>query len=1464
MARMLGEAFFTVYPDSTGFRTLLDLQIRKAIAGIRPTVPIGVDAKNVLSTILDLQARMKALSGTLAKMRIDADGKPAEATIARLQTRLLALSKKVASITMNADTTKLDAQIAAEEAKLAKLRLQASDLVMDADTAKAAAKIAAIQKQIAGLNKSLDKLTADVDIDAAITKIYALEAELKVLQSNAKAVKLAADTAAFDAAINAKIALIATLKAQAADVKIGANVDVAGLAAADAALLGIRNAMQDINAIKPGPAFQVISGGGFANLGGQVAGIKVWHLALDTALESIIAVTGALIALGAGLAAISEPAANIGTRLKAVDTVSAALGVTIPPLTGKMDALMKAMVPQTIELFGAGLNIVQSQSGQLLKQMAPVVNLFDTWAAKIVMWVANQHSFGAAVQAGAGYLAQFGTAVGRLVDAISNLLSKDPGMAHYFLDIIQGFTGLLDIISKLPGPLLATALALHGVYLWTKVLVVAPVLALAKALGLLSDEQAAAAVSGLKFKNIIGTIIANPLIAALVALGAAMVYMGIASKQASNTTRDFITNLETGLSNMSASDAIVGISKDIGLLNQQIAKTTPAEEYSKGWNTLGQTFRSTGLDARAFGSDWAKTVTQFTSGNTLGALQSFGKALKDLFVPGGGSAIAASQDIAKMRAEIDKLSSSQSNLVQVMGHFASSGFTVEQSLALMDLAGVKFNDSVGLMISKVNNLITGYKNVTGTGGALENSVNAVTFAALQQQEKVQQLNDGWDAFFKTVSGGQSGFLSFAQQTIGLYASLNASGVKLTDSNGKVSASLQGLATGAGSAKISMTGLNSASITAQQTFLQSATAANAQMDNLNLLANAAGLGQHGVDLLAQANRDMVASLLPAAKNSQVLTDVLYALAQRGGYQGANSFKALSEWVGKVKDPMQNLEGVTATLTGKAAGLTQDVKNLSLALGTTLNNAMADVVFTFTGGKQALIDFGTALKTSTFNSKDQQTAAKNLADQFIKLTGNTRDAHNEFITFATQLGLNKTQAEQLWQEVEGKLSPSIQNLATTVLANAKGQFTTFAEVGLNQTKTQADQLWSEITSKLGPGLDNLGNLAGGTAKAKFIDWAENGLKLTQTQATALWNELVVLQNHINSLQGKTITLQMIASGQGGVSVTASGLAAKEIMLSKLAGGGLIQMGSGPTADDVPAMLSKGELVVPAKMVKGGAVDHLRGMLPGFAAGGLVSLPGEASALPEAVGSATSSDTATILSSDLTTVLAQMKQQIIAAEQAALIAAIGAKGITGAGVTNSSAYAALQAAAAKAGWTGAQWAALVQVENREAGFSLTAKNPSSGAYGLAQFINGPSEYATYGGNSTTAAGQAVAMVNYIKQRYGTPAAALAHENAYGWYGKGGLVAQSYDAGGYLRPGATLAWNGTGRPEPVGSPGAALDTKLDKLIALTASHVALTRKLIDTTASVPSGVGNAVGGAFGGASAAAGFRNRYARGGA
>jgi hypothetical protein len=117
-----------------------------------------------------------------------------------------------------------------------------------------------------------------------------------------------------------------------------------------------------------------------------------------------------------------------------------------------------------------------------------------------------------------------------------------------------------------------------------------------------------------------------------------------------------------------------------------------------------------------------------------------------------------------------------------------------------------------------------------------------------------------------------------------------------------------------------------------------------------------------------------------------------------------------------------------------------------------------------------------------------------------------------------------------------------------------------------------------------------------------------------------------------------------------------------------------------------------------------------------------------------------------------------------------------ITGAGIAPGSWMRVASQIARRMGWGPAELAAWQGVEHIEdSSYSLTAKNPHSRAYGLAQGITGPNWYYGYGGNPNTLVGQLVAMGNYIKGRYGTPMGALAHEHSAGWYNQGGFVGKA-----------------------------------------------------------------------------------------
>lgn len=111
-----------------------------------------------------------------------------------------------------------------------------------------------------------------------------------------------------------------------------------------------------------------------------------------------------------------------------------------------------------------------------------------------------------------------------------------------------------------------------------------------------------------------------------------------------------------------------------------------------------------------------------------------------------------------------------------------------------------------------------------------------------------------------------------------------------------------------------------------------------------------------------------------------------------------------------------------------------------------------------------------------------------------------------------------------------------------------------------------------------------------------------------------------------------------------------------------------------------------------------------------------------------------------------------------------------------------------AAGRGWTGPQWSALDWLVNKESSWNPSAKNPTSTAYGLFQFLD--STWGTVGARKTSdPRGQIEAGLQYIAQRYGSPTGAQAFWQRNRWY----------DEGGILEPGTTVALNGTGQREHV-----------------------------------------------------------------
>ena len=288
---------------------------------------------------------------------------------------------------------------------------------------------------------------------------------------------------------------------------------------------------------------------------------------------------------------------------------------------------------------------------------------------------------------------------------------------------------------------------------------------------------------------------------------------------------------------------------------------------------------------------------------------------------------------------------------------------------------------------------------------------------------------------------------------------------------------------------------------------------------------------------------------------------------------------------------------------------------------------------------------------------------------------------------------------------------------------------------------------------------------------------------------------IQADFDRLHGKTVQIRMNGQGlytiSGNIIAASQGKGGSGNAAGGLAAGGFITGGI-PGRDSVLIRAMPGEVVVPTAMVKAGAVDHLRGQLPGFASGGQVSGP----------------LTAPFVSGMYSSFQNQMAGSMVGAMRTSLKTAEAA------------AIAAAKAAAAAGGMPGTCPPPLVLLlpmprsswlpsagpissppsttwRCTRPAYNPNAQNPTSTAYGIGQFLD--STWATVGGHKTSDGYlQLQYMMKYIRQRYGSPNAAwaqyYAHPGGVGWYAKGGLV-PGYAQGGLVpgyASGGTVARQG------------------------------------------------------------------------
>jgi len=1349
--RKLGDVFFVVSPETKYFRAETDAGIKRAIAGMKVTVPVGADARSAIATIDGLQAKMKAVAARLSDLRIGADDKAAEAVIVRLQAKLAALAKAVSAITMTADTTKLDASIAREKAKLEALRLAASDLKMDADSTAAVAKIAALEAQAFHLGKSLDKLTADVDIDRALTKIYAIEAELKVLRSRAEVIRLDADSKAITAAITATEASIADLSHKAADIKLGASIDTGKLLTAEAGLLGIEAAVEKLTpvAVKGDAALGALgaaltgtgTGWGFltrniALFGGifnrvlpmVATSVAVWHVLADAVIEVAAVWIPAGLAVGAFAIAASDAATEIQRRMTAVHTVMDATGQSVPPLTRAMENLHNAVRPQVYQLFGDALTVMNSRTGtfaQVAKQTGTVI---DQLAARMVYAVTAGNKLGTSTTQLSGFwktaitdASKLGDSIGNLFGIFGNLFRAIPGFAAGLLTIGDDFTKILETASAAAIPVLKWVLLLHGYILYTG-LAVTGTLAFIGAVANLAKQFVTFAA---------GSVLAG--VGALKAFGSTLVSIGLALAGyvesiivADGASASFAAALAPLAANpmiwvAAAAVALGGLvywlvtSKDAAQqFNASMQQTIQNAPLSNVVTVIQQAQASTAAQLAAANVRLAKT-TKANSVEQLAAARAGGNANR-AYQQAQLSAFQYQQGLQQVNAQaalvngrVGALSKTYGGNTAALGILNAAGITTTQ---ITDTNAVHWAQA----LIQVNSTIAAYQAMGIQAGVLGNDLDVLGRTVTDQYAAVQKLNQAWGSFISDVTGTQGSFDTVAQG----FSTLDDHSGNLILRLGKLRVSYK-------DSQAAIDSLTPAGVALNQAF-------GDQVVNIDKLFSSWRTAGVAGNLFNQGVAAAIAPMEKYAVGSQEATAQLIALAQEAGYQGPVSLQAMNKYLG-ISNKMlgdtagatQKVKDVTNQATVQEALLTGAMQSQGAVIANQLIGDINSAILAYDGVAKAAAGYGTAIAQYGKGSSQANTAQRTLTDSIIKagLASNSTAGQIE-ATLAKVLGISMPAAIAIFNagllgstQVSGNVTQAIvgdfqrqQKAADTAGAGISAYTDAIRGNGVDsgQAHSARDQLIKDMTDAgvnastastdvahytaavLANGIDSS---QAASARAQLISdilGASNNAKTGQADL-ATYNQMIRtnqqntdagksarnkliqdlvnaglsakdatalvqgLQTNIDKMHGTTVTIIATANGTGEIAITGSGWALGSGNIRFHAAQGLyVNQGTGPTADDVLIRASKGELIVPANIVSSGAVDNLRGRIPGFAGGGFVGLGSMLAGVPGTAGQIAGADAGRAVAAGITEAMAAAK----AAVEKAAAAASGAGGI------------------------------------------------------------------------------------------------------------------------------------------------------------------------------------------------------------
>lgn len=1099
---------------------------------------------------------------------------------------------------------------------------------------------------------------------------------------------------------------------------------------------------------------------------GGLGAIGGLHLLVDGILEITATLLPAIAAMTAFGIAGSDAAMTIYNHFTDLHTVMDATGQAIPPMTGAMEALHRAVYPEVYQGLGDALTIMNSKTSEFATIAMGAGHALDYLAARATVALSSG-GFSTFMRSAVSDLAKWGSVVGNIFGIFGNLLHSLPGYAAYILDALNGITHGIEVLTAQPVVqwALRAGLGLHGF----------------------------------------------------------AIYAGLAATGIMALT-PFVSRIITGFAGMGrngevASTALKDLGTEASTIQQDASKVTFFDKFKAGLQDIAGNsplvigrLRGVATGAESVGAESGMAAEKVAAlGAGFGVLGRLGIAVR--------SFAGAAAGVGLITAAVSEVIGTFNRLGNV------AGFSPTQRWINGLQAGLARDPLQGLL-PQINSDIK----------AVQDRLQTASKSFIIQPLASYHGNNPFDTFKTNVGSLFSGqglthdwqeFMANLWPGHGVgtsaFGELHAALQQLIQQRSQVTSFFQSVGTAVGGTGNAMGLMVTAGITSKQVLDATAAAAHGNAQPMLIL-----------------------------KQEILATSQAYqAMGQRGGILG-NDLQMLDRQTTDQYKAMQTLNQGWDTFTGNMTATQGTFDTFALGMKT-LNNSATTVAHRLGDSTLTIHGLGNAMDGLTKKDLElnqaftQQVSNANalfdtwrtagLATNVFK--GGVQGAVAELLKFAKGSPEALAQLTGLAQEAGyngpaafSKLSAWIGNTHDALLKmkQASDQATIQEALLTSAMRGQGQLISNQLIGDLNHAIlatDGVqkATVAYGNAVARFGQQSSQAHAARQQLITDLIDSGKAAGDSNRQIATMIATvlkipikraLEIVETGTGHFSISqsyarASGALASGIQRQlprKAAHGVFVHEGTTPTADDVVARVSRGELIVPAHMVSAGMVDHLRGMIPGFgtahgswhgmAGGGSGSNP----MLLGNVGVLTGAATTAYDHQYISTFTAAMESSMTSAMRNAIASAAAASFGPGAprGASGSAQRIAMSMLG-RYGW-GGQFGALNAVAMAESGWSMTARNPSSGAYGIAQFIDGPSEYYRYGGNPYSLVGQLVGFFNYIRSRYGSPDAAWAHERAFHWYGDGVRNAM------FTHP--TIIGVGDGGPElvnitPIHSPNSA-----------------------------------------------------------